>query len=357
MRALLARRPVTAAPRGTIGRVRLAARRNPIAALATAITALALVATTGVSIYAAIYARTAAIEASAVAEQTGAVYDAFLDTFLPQQLDPKSMRDLTVREYFRTRIEELERVATRPLGENSAKGCIETARMLQYSCISLDLLEEAERCNLLLQACSKRLSLKGKFSGMGVKETDLDAIYIRLARNPNDAPALAELRSLTPKFLEQNRIVRWTSLSRLGAVTYLHSVPLATAVASNLLDLRADDPDVSVSACALIALAMHSESAAASSMDVMEVPTVGPVDLWVQRWVGFVPPAVGVSRKEIIDLISKDTKVSPWEVRLRLTELGLTEKDRRDKRIFEMKNSFGCLQAVGKRAIPFDSVM
>ena len=133
--------------------------------------------------------------------------------------------------------------------------------MLQYSCISLDLLEEAERCNLLLQACSKRLSLKGKFSGMGVKETDLDAIYIRLARNPNDAPALAELRSLTPKFLEQNRIVRWTSLSRLGAVTYLHSVPLATAVASNLLDLRADDPDISVSACSLIALAMHSESA------------------------------------------------------------------------------------------------
>ena len=44
-------------------------------------------------------------------------------------------------------------------------------------------------------------------------------------------------------------------------MTYLHSVPLATAVASNLLDLRADDPDVSVSACALIALAMHSESA------------------------------------------------------------------------------------------------
>ena len=261
LRALLARRPVTAAPRGTIGRVRLAARRNPIAALATAITALALVATTGVSIYAAIYAQTAAIEAGAVAEQTSAVYDAFLDTFLPQQLDPKSMRDLTVREYFRTRIEELERVATRPLGENSAKGCIETARMLQYSCISLDLLEEAERCNLLLQACSKRLSLKGKFSGMGVKETDLDAIYIRLARNPNDAPALAELRSLTPKFLEQNRIVRWTSLSRLGAVTYLHSVPLATAVASNLLDLRADDPDISVSACSLIALAMHSESA------------------------------------------------------------------------------------------------
>jgi len=261
LRALLAHRPVEAAPRGTLGRIRLAARRNPIAALATSVTALTLVATTAVSIYAAIYARTAAMEAGAVAEQTGAVYDAFLATFLPQQLDPESMRNLTVREYFRTRIDELERIATRPLGYNGAKGCIETARMLQYSCISLDLLEEAERCNLLLQACSERLSLMGKLGGMGVKETEIDEIYFRLARDPNDAPALAELCSLTPKFLEQNRIVRWTSLARLAGVSYLHSVPLATKVAKNMLELRGQDPDVSVSACSLIALTMLSETA------------------------------------------------------------------------------------------------
>jgi hypothetical protein len=98
-------------------------------------------------------------------------------------------------------------------------------------------------------------------------------------------------------------------------------------------------------------------AAAASSTDEAVEQTVGPIDLWVRRWAGFAPPAVSVSRKELIDLIVKDTKLKPWEVRLRLTQLHMTEKDMTSKRIYEMKNSFGCLQAIGVRAVPFDSVM
>ena len=30
-----------------------------------------------------------------------------------------------------------------------------------------------------------------------------------------------------------------------------------------------------------------------------------PVDSWARRWVGFVPPAISISRKEMIDLLIK----------------------------------------------------
>ena len=97
------------------------------------------------------------------------------------------------------------------------------------------------------------------------------------------------------------------------------------------------------------------QPAAPEGEDPQELPN--PVDVWVRRWVGFVPPAISLSRKEMIDLIVKATKMQYADVRLRLTELGFAEKDTARKRVYEMHNSFGAMQAVGKRAVPNDDVM
>ena len=257
LRAYLAHRPTVAAPRNALGRARLVARRNPVAATLASITLTALVAATVVSTFYALYARTAAIEAGELATQTDAVYRAFLNVFIPDDASAARDRALTVSEFMNSRVTLLEREAAQPKSEAGLRGTVDVARTLMYTCAKLEMPLSAARCNFVIQAVERRLSREGYRE---LLEADLDAVYAALLKNPDDHAALASLNSILPRMLEQQRIVRTGVLARISAVRYLRSTRLTLEVANRLLDLEDAATDVRISACSTIILSIYSDA-------------------------------------------------------------------------------------------------
>ena len=241
LRAFLAHRPVDARPRGAVGRTMLAARRNPLAATLTALTFIALVSATAISASYALYARTAAIEAGALAEQTGASYVAFIEVFFPQGLDPSEAESMSIKEYLRRRVTRLEAQATSFRHQDMAGSFASVATIMQQACTTLGLPEEAERCMIVREIADAR---RPDPTGYITKTRHLDGLYTRLARDPSDAAARASLDTAVPGLLASQRIIRAGSLSLIGGVDYLRQPLVSEQVARALIEAEPGNPEV-----------------------------------------------------------------------------------------------------------------
>lgn len=255
LRAYLEHRPIDASPPGAVGRLRLAARRNPVAASLAAAAAIALVAGTAASLAFAADARRAAREFGELATQTGRVQGAFLDLFLPSRLDPDAAANMSVADYLRSRVGELESMAGESALDDRLADVLGLAQTLQYSCLSLDLVDEAERCAAIREVLSARL-VDPRSSLPAARH--LDAAFTRLARDPSDRAALAAIDALIPRILAGQRLVRAGSLSVIGGVDFLHETMLSEIVADRLIEHADGSPETLSSAVARLALAVHA---------------------------------------------------------------------------------------------------
>lgn len=261
LRAFLADRPIAAAPRGPVGRTWLAARRNPVAATLAGAAVLALGAGTVTSLAFASHARRAAIEAGELATQTAAVYDSFLDLFLPQDLDPALARETTLADYLRTRVGELESMAGEIVLSDRLGGIGGLAQTLQYSCLSLGLPDEAARCALVREIVEARIA---EPRGYLVDVRHLDAVYTRLACDPDDSTARDALDSLVSAMLSSQRVVRSGSLSVIAGVDFLHENAIGEEVAERLVAHADASPEVLVSAVSRLVLGVEAAAARGS---------------------------------------------------------------------------------------------
>jgi hypothetical protein len=245
LRSYLAHRPIDAAPRGPLGRTRLAARRNPVAATLVAVTFLALVAATAISTFYALYARRAAIEAGALSEQTRQTYLAFIEVFFPVGLDPREAESLSIKEYLRRRVTRLETQASSLRTIAAAGSFDDVAKTMQHACNSLGLPDEAERCMIVRELAAARGSDP---NGFITRTRHLDGLYTRLARDPNDPAARAALDALIPGMLASQRIILAGPLSLIGGVDYLRQPMLSEQVARALVAAEPGNPEVVLSA-------------------------------------------------------------------------------------------------------------
>ena len=257
LRAYLAHRPVNAARPGAVARLRLAARRNPIAATLTAATFIALVAATGISTYYALYARQAAIEAGELARKTGETYSAFLDIFLPGDMSKPEIRSMTVEEYLRTRVANLERLAAKSMPHDQLHTKPGVAQTLQYACLSLGLAAEAERCAIAREIIETRAAdPKGAIVG----NRHLEALYARLARDPGDQAARTAIDTVIPEIIRQPAIIRAAPLSQIGSVDYYGDALMSAQVAQLLVQAAPRDPEVLLAALSRLAVAAHKSA-------------------------------------------------------------------------------------------------
>lgn len=254
LRAFLAHRPIEARPRGATGRTVLAARRNPLAATLVAIVFLALVSATAISASYALYARTAAIEAGALAEQTGSSYAAFIEVFFPQGLDPREAESMSIKEYLRRRVARLETQATSLRTTEMAGSFAEVAKIMQQACTTLGLPDEAERCMIVREIADAR---RDDPTGYITRTRHLDGLYARLARDPNDRAARAALDTAVPGMLASQRIIRAGSLALIGGVDYLRQPLVSEQVARALVEAEPGNPEVIVAATSRLFYAVH----------------------------------------------------------------------------------------------------
>jgi len=274
LRAFLALRPVQAAPRGTLSRLALAARRHPVGAALAGTAIAALVGATAVSTYYAVYARTAAIEAGALASDVGAAYSSFLQIFIPLDFPGDEARRVTLEEYFRTRVRELERNAMGLRSLPYIEGFDSVAQTLQFGCVRLGLFEEARRCQLVREIVSARVADP---RGSTPVTRHLDGVYAYLSESPDDPAALAALDGLVPAMLGEQRIIRAGSLSRIGGVDYLRNPLLSDRVARRILEVArgggaAFDAELLASAVARLVYGVHSAAATPGT-------AVGPAEI------------------------------------------------------------------------------
>jgi hypothetical protein len=251
LRAYLASRPVQAAPASAARRVRLAVRRHPRSAFlaVTAITSLILATIT--SAWYANYARTAALDAAALADQTGTTYGAFIDVFFPRDLQQIQARELTLTEYLRSRITELETRASVMTTKQILAGLEEPARVLQFACLTLGLASDAQRCAILRASIAARLD---DANGTQSSTRYFEEALVRLSLDPNDPAALTSLQSLIPAVLSERRILRAAALSRIGGVDYLSDAAVTEKVADLVLHQAPSDPEFALSAMSRYAI-------------------------------------------------------------------------------------------------------
>ncbi|MDI9402252.1 MAG: serine/threonine-protein kinase [Limnohabitans sp.] len=264
LRAFLEKRPITARPRRFVGRAWLSAQRHPaVAAMSCALT-LSLLAATGISLWYATYARTAALDAAKLADQTGTAYTAFLDVFFPKDLNAATAREISLAEYLRTRIAELEQRASLMTTHDVIRGYEEPARLLQVSCIALGLVEDAKRCALVQKIVAARLAdPKGQQSSTRHFEQAL----LDLAIDRTDAAALATMERAIPAILQERRILRAAALSTIGAIDYLSDAALTGAVAEIVLEQDPSDPELALSAASRLAISTLRTLASGQPVD------------------------------------------------------------------------------------------
>lgn len=251
LRALLEKRPVTAAPRGFVGRASLAAQRHPTTAAMACAVVLSLLTATGVSLWYATYARTAALDAAVLADQTNAAYTAFIDLFFPEDLNPVEARELSLSEFLQTRIAELEQRASLMSTTDLLRGLEAPARVLQFTCISLGLVDEAKRCAIMQEVIAARLQdPKGQQSSTRHFEHALTDLAI----DRTDPAALATIERVIPVILQERRILRAASLSTIASVDYLSDPALTEGVAELILQHDSSDPELALSAASRLAI-------------------------------------------------------------------------------------------------------
>jgi hypothetical protein len=250
LRAFLAHRPIATAPlgvRGLLGRAHLATRRNPVAAVLVCVTFLALVTATAISASYALYARRAALEATLLAAQAGASYHAFVEVCFPERMDAHIAKGLTLEEFTKLRVRELERLAGSLRTQDAIAPIDEVAQTILYACIVLGLPEEAERCAIVRDVIAARIGQTGTITP---QIRQLDALYARLAGDPCDPAALQSLETLLPSILQSQRIIRAGALARIGAVDMMRQPLLSERVAEILLETLPQDPETRASAIA-----------------------------------------------------------------------------------------------------------
>ncbi|MCE2884540.1 MAG: serine/threonine protein kinase [Planctomycetaceae bacterium] len=251
LRAHLASRPVQAAPRNTAGRLLLAMRRNPFAATVAIAAACLLVAATAISTWYANYARTAALDATALVQRTSETYGAFLDVFFPKEVDPREARELTLAELIRARISTLEERVARMATTDVVHGLDAPARMMQSTCLALGMPEDAQRCALVRAIVAAR---EGDPRGTQSSSRHFEAALAALAMDRTDPAALATIERLVPTILSERSILRAASLSSIGAVDYLADAALTERVADLVLQEDPEDPELALSAASRLAL-------------------------------------------------------------------------------------------------------
>ena len=254
LRAFLAHRPIEAAPPGAVARLRLAARRNPLAATLVIAVFLCLVAATTVSTYYALYARQAAIEAGALATKTSDIYLAFLDIFLPDDIARPEIRRLTIEDFIRSRVTHLEEMAARSRPHEQLEGNASLPQTLQYACLALGLEEEAQRCALAREVLEARIADP---KGAIARARHLESLYARLARDPNDRAARAAIDTMIPEILEQQSIIRAGALSQIGTVDYYGDALMSAQVAEALVAHDPGNTEVVVAAVSRLAISVR----------------------------------------------------------------------------------------------------
>ena len=251
LRAYLASRPVQAAPATAARRVRLAIRRHPRGAFLAVTAVTSLILATITSAWYANYARTAALDAAALADQTGTTYGAFVDVFFPRDLQRIQARELTLAEYLRSRITELEERASLMATKQILAGIEEPARVLQFACLTLGLADDAKRCAILREVVSARLRDP---NGTQSSTRHFEEALVHLSIDPTDSAALASIEHLIPAVLSERRILRAAALSRIGGVDYLSDPAITEAVADLILHQDPSDPELALSALSRLAL-------------------------------------------------------------------------------------------------------
>ena len=280
LRSYLAHRPIDAAPRGPLGRTRLAARRNPVAATLVAVTFLALVAATAISTFYALYARQAAIEAGTLTEQTSQTYSAFIEVFFPVGLDPREAESLSIKEYLRRRVTRLETQASSLRTIAAAGSFDDVAKTMQHACNSLGLPDEAERCMIVRELAAARGSDR---NGFITRTRHLDGLYTRLARDPNDPAARAALDALIPGMLASQRIILAGPLSLIGGVDYLRQPMLSEQVARALVAAEPGNPEVVLSAVSRLFFSVYFAVERGEPLDADDIRMLGLAVSHVER--------------------------------------------------------------------------
>jgi serine/threonine protein kinase len=289
LRAFLASRPVQAAPRSTTGKLLLAMRRNPRGSTLAIATAFSLVAATAISTWYANYARTAALDATALVDQTSETYNAFLDIFFPKDFNPIEARELTFAELLYLRISTLERRVALTAPTNMIQSLDAPARMMQSVCLTLGLHEGAQRCALAREIIAARVEdPRGTQSSTRHFEEALTALAI----DRTDPAALATIERVIPTILSERRIVRAAGLSAIGTVDYLSDVTLTEKVADLVLQQDPSNPEFALSAVSRLALNMIRTLAAGQPIDARARPRLARVNTILRQFAEGSDPAI-----------------------------------------------------------------
>ncbi len=259
----LDRREVSARPRGRLGRVALAASRNPVAATAAMLTTLALVLAVALSTGFALYAARAAADAQTYADSIGETHESLLRVLEPDgPLDPADA-DRTMGAHLRDALARLERDVPAPRYADGVRAIAGAARTLEYLCIAFGMPLEAERAAMLIDVLERRL---GRARASAIVGSDLDGIYARLASDPSDPAALASLKALLPALLHRQGVVRAEVFSRVLAVNFLRDPRLTSEVAGVLLAEAPDDVEIRLLAASSVASEVLSVARAGAEL-------------------------------------------------------------------------------------------
>ena len=296
LRALLARRPVRAAPRGASGRAFLAIRRHPLAASALALAVLALFGATATSLWSAGHARRAAEEANLFASDLESIYTTFREVVLPSGLAAEDVRAKTVAEHMRDRVARLEELSAHFATPQQLKGLEETASSLQYACIALGLVEEARRCAIAREFAAVRL---GDPAGGAPLGRLYDDALSRLAIAPDDPAAIASVENLVPRMMVEHDIVSSAALFRIASTDHLGSIVLSRRVAEAILRTNPRNPDVIQSAASRLYLVALDAIARGNQMDADLASAVARANSLLRTLVDGDDPVVGAQAKMV----------------------------------------------------------
>lgn len=245
----LDRREVSARPRGRLGRLALAARRNPVATSAAALTTLALVLAVAVSSGFALYAAQAAGDAQTFANSISETHDSLLRVLEPVGTRDPADATRPIGDHLRDALARLELEVPMPRYADGVRATAASARTLEYLCIAFGMNPEAERAAALIDVLERKL---GRARASAIVGPDLDGLYARLANDPTDQAALASLKALVPKVLHRQGVVRAEVFSRLLAVNFLREPRLTREVALAMLEAAPDDEETRLTAATCI---------------------------------------------------------------------------------------------------------